>query len=47
MKGSNRAASIRQKLTNRSKERGEDFQLLLLRYANDRVLYRLFVGLEA
>lgn len=41
MTGPNRAASVRQKLTNRSKQRGEDFQLLLLRYANDRILYRL------
>ena len=36
MSGSNLAASIRQKFTNRSKGRGEDFQFLMLRYAYDR-----------
>jgi len=44
MSDAKRAASVRQKLTNRSKERGEDYQLLLLRYANDRLLYRLSVS---
>jgi hypothetical protein len=37
----NVAASIRQKLTNRARATGEDFQLLLIRYANERLLYRL------
>ena len=41
MSGSNIAASVRQRLLNRAKERGEDFQLLLTRYANERLLYRL------
>ena len=35
------AASIRQKLLNRARERKEDFQLLLTRYAIERLLYRL------
>lgn len=37
----NVAASVRQKLLNQSRERGEDFQLLLTRYALERFLYRL------
>jgi predicted nucleotidyltransferase component of viral defense system len=37
----NVAASIRQKLLNRSRERKEDFQLVLTRYALERLLYRL------
>jgi len=35
------AASIRQKLLNRARERKEDFQLLLTRYAIERLLHRL------
>lgn len=34
MSRTNLAASIRQRLLNRAKEKGEDFQLLLTRYAN-------------
>lgn len=37
----NLAASVRQKLLNKSKERKEDFQYLLTRYAAERLLYRL------
>lgn len=37
----NTAASVRQRLFNRAKERGEDVQLTLIRYANERLLYRL------
>jgi len=39
--GRNLAASIRQRLLNLSRERGEDFQLVLTRYAVERLLYRL------
>lgn len=35
------AASIHARLLNRAKERGEDFNLVLTRYANERFLYRL------
>jgi hypothetical protein len=35
------AASVRQRLLNRSRERGEDFQLTLIYYALERLLYRL------
>lgn len=35
------AASIRQKLKNLARERGEDFQQMLVNYALERVLYRL------
>ena len=41
MAGSNLAASVRQQLLNRAQKDGEDFQLLLTRYANERLLYRL------
>ena len=34
-------ASVRQRLLNRARERGEDFNFLLTRYANERLLYRL------
>jgi len=37
----NVAASVRQRLLNLSKERGEDFNLVLVRYAVERFLYRL------
>lgn len=37
----NVAASIRQRLYNLSRERGEDFQLVLTRYGLERLLYRL------
>jgi hypothetical protein len=35
------AASIHARLLNRAKERGEDFNLILTRYALERFLYRL------
>jgi hypothetical protein len=37
----NVAASVRARLLRLARERGEDFQLLLTRYANERLLYRL------
>lgn len=37
----NLPASVRQRLLNRSRERGEDFNYLLTRYANERLLYRI------
>lgn len=37
----NLPASVRQRLLNLSRERGEDFNFLLTRYANERLLYRL------
>jgi hypothetical protein len=35
------AASVRQRLLNRSRERGEDFQLTLIYFALERLMYRL------
>jgi hypothetical protein len=40
-KPTNIAASVRARLLRLAKERGEDFQLVLTRYANERLLYRL------
>ena len=37
----NLPASVRQRLLNLSRERGEDFNFTLTRYANERLLYRL------
>lgn len=37
----NLAASVRQRLLNRARERSEDFTSLLTRYANERLLFRL------
>jgi predicted nucleotidyltransferase component of viral defense system len=37
----NVAASVKAKLLSRARERGDDFQLVLLRYANERLLFRL------
>lgn len=37
----NLAASVRQRLLNRARERGEDFNHLLTRYVNERLLFRL------
>ena len=37
----NIAASVRQRLLNRARDGGEDFNYLLTRYANERLLYRL------
>jgi hypothetical protein len=34
-------ASVRARLLQLAKQRGDDFQLLLTRYANERLLYRL------
>ena len=34
-------ASVRARLLRLARERGEDFQLVLVRYANERLLYRL------
>lgn len=41
MSPSNLAASVRQRLLNRAKERGDDFQLVLTWYGIERLLYRL------
>jgi len=41
MSGKNVAASVRQRLLNRSRQTGEDFQLLFTRYAIERLLFRL------
>jgi predicted nucleotidyltransferase component of viral defense system len=43
----NLVASIRQRLMNLSRERGEDFQLVLTRYGLERVLYRLTLSPHA
>ncbi len=40
-RGKNTAASVRDRLLALARERGEDFQLLLTRYALERLLYRL------
>jgi len=37
----NIGASVMSRLLCEAKERGEDFQLVLTRYANERLLYRL------
>jgi predicted nucleotidyltransferase component of viral defense system len=37
----NVAASVRQRLSNLAKDRGEDFEQVLVRYALERLLYRL------
>ena len=37
----NVAASVRQRLLNLARERSEDFNYLLTRYANERLLFRL------
>lgn len=41
MSGKNVAASVKQRLLNRSRTTGEDFQMLLTRFAIERFLYRL------
>ena len=38
---SNLAASVRQRLLNLARERGDEFQLVLMRYGIERLLYRL------
>lgn len=40
----NRAASIRARLLNLARKRDENFDLVLLRYANERFLYRLSIS---
>lgn len=40
----NLSASVHQRLYNRAKENGEDFNLLLFRFANERILYRLSIS---
>ena len=40
----NLAASVRAKLQNIKEKTGEDFQLLLMRFAAERLLYRLSVS---
>ncbi len=49
MKGApkNVAASVRARLLHRAQERREDFQLVLTRYANERLLHRLSVSPHA
>ena len=37
---SNVGASVRQRLLNRAREQGEDYQVLLTRYAHERLLFR-------
>lgn len=43
----NTAASVRQRLLNLAQQRGEEFQSLLVRYANERLIYRLAVSPHA
>lgn len=43
----NVAASVRERLLQLARERGEAFQLVLTRYANERLLYRLAVSQHA
>lgn len=42
--GANRAASIRQRLLDGARTRGEDFQFVLDRFAVERLLYRLSIS---
>lgn len=46
MKNKNLGASIRARLLNKAKSEGVDFQLLLTRYALERLLYRLSISTE-
>ncbi|MCY3995613.1 MAG: nucleotidyl transferase AbiEii/AbiGii toxin family protein [Rhodobacter sp.] len=43
----NMGASVRARLLNVSKERGQNYQLVLTRYANERLLYRLAESVHA
>ena len=43
----NVAASVRQRLLNRSRARGEDYQKVLIQYAAERLLYRLARSLHS
>lgn len=44
MIGKNHAASVRTRLLNQARSSGEDFQRLLVRYAIERLLYRLSIS---
>ena len=43
----NVAASVRARLLNRARETGQDFNLILIRYALERLLYRLSISAYA
>jgi len=43
----NVAASVRQRLLNLANQRGEEFQSILVRFANERLIYRLAVSPHA
>lgn len=47
MTGRNLAASVRARLLNRARETGQDFNLVLTRYAIERLLYRISVSPHA
>ena len=47
MNGRNPAASVRARLLNRARETRQDFNLILTRYALERLLYRLSISLHA
>ena len=47
MSGRNVAASVRARLLNRARETGQDFNLILIRYALERLLYRLSISAYA
>ena len=47
MSGRNVAASVRARLLNRARETGQDFNLILIRYAIERLLYRLSISAYA
>ncbi|HWT15050.1 MAG TPA: hypothetical protein VN581_04645 [Patescibacteria group bacterium] len=46
MSSAGRIASLRQRLLDRSRNHGENYQLLLDRYAVERLLYRLSISPE-
>lgn len=47
MKERNAAASVRARLLNRARESGQDFNLVLTRYAIERLLYRISISTHA
>lgn len=47
MSGRNVAASVRARLLNHARETGQDFSLILIRYALERLLYRLSISAYA
>jgi predicted nucleotidyltransferase component of viral defense system len=47
MNGRNVAASVRARLLNRARETGQDFNFILIRYALERLLYRLSISAYA